>query len=62
MKIPGLRGIGVDIVNIARVSAAMKRHGARFAERLCHIDELAMLAEIDPANERRRAEFLAGRF
>ena len=56
-----IRGIGVDIVHLARITAAMKRHGPKFAERLCHPEELKTFLEIDESNERRRAEFLAGR-
>jgi holo-[acyl-carrier protein] synthase len=54
---PALHGIGVDLVEIARVAAIHERFGARFAERVLGPLERAALAA-----ERRPARFLAMRF
>ncbi|MFZ5654996.1 MAG: holo-ACP synthase [Pseudomonadota bacterium] len=35
-------GVGSDIVAIARIQAALARHGARFAERILRPEELAV--------------------
>jgi holo-[acyl-carrier protein] synthase len=50
-------GIGVDLVRISRIEAAIGRHGDRFAERILSGLELA-----DYAGSRRKAAFLAKHF
>ncbi len=35
-----IKGIGTDIVQIARIKTALERHGQRFAERILHNNEL----------------------
>ena len=52
-----IRGIGIDIVSIARVRRVFKRHPVRFANRLLHPDEREdYRGHFDPAR------FLARRF
>ena len=50
-------GIGLDVVETARLDRALARHGERFAERVYTAAELA-----DCAARRDRIEALAGRF
>ena len=52
-----IAGIGTDIVEIARMQAALERHGARFGERILNAAELAAWERRD-----RSASFLANRF
>lgn len=40
-----VRGIGVDLLSIARMEATWQRHGIRLAERILHPDELAELPQ-----------------
>lgn len=54
-----IRGLGTDVVEIARVAAIWQRRGDSFAARVLSRAELAHFAQLAPA---RRAEFLAGRF
>jgi len=57
LKTPRFAGVGIDIVEVARIEAAVKRHGSRF------LDRLFTRQEIDyAATKRRQAETLAGRF
>ncbi len=50
-------GIGTDIVTVARIEAAMERHGDAFAQRILSLQEYAELsAQAHPAR------FLAKRF
>ncbi|MDQ0190075.1 holo-ACP synthase [Alicyclobacillus cycloheptanicus] len=54
-----IRGIGTDIVEISRVQAAARRHGAKLEARILSESEQRLAAALpDP----RRIEFLAGRF
>ncbi len=50
-------GLGVDIVQISRIEAALKRHGRRFENRLFTAEELAYCRR-----RPRPALHLAGRF
>jgi len=50
-------GIGTDIVTVARIEAAMERHGAAFAERILSAAELA-----EYATQAHPARFLSKRF
>ena len=50
-------GIGIDLVKIARIDAALERHGDRFAERILSERELA-----EYARSRRRAHYTAKHF
>lgn len=50
-------GIGIDLVRISRIDAAIDRHGDRFAQRILSDHELTQYA----AN-RRRAQFVAKHF
>jgi holo-[acyl-carrier protein] synthase len=52
-----IHGIGTDIVAVARVHAALERHGRRFAERILGEGERA-----EYAGSREPARFLAKRF
>ena len=52
-----IHGIGTDIVAVARVRAALERHGPRFAERILGEGERA-----EYAAAREPARFLAKRF
>ncbi|PSL42455.1 holo-[acyl-carrier protein] synthase [Salsuginibacillus halophilus] len=53
-----IEGIGVDIVDIARIEAAVKRQ-PRFARRILTETEFATFEQ---SQSRRGLEFLAGRF
>ena len=50
-------GVGVDLVRISRIEAAIGRHGQRFAERILCDGELEGFAD-----SRRKAAFLAKHF
>lgn len=50
-------GIGIDLVRISRVEAAIERHGRRFAERILSDHELEGYGD-----SRRKAAFLAKHF
>lgn len=50
-------GIGTDIVTVARIEAAMQRHGVAFAERILSTHELAEFAA-----QSHQARFLSKRF
>ncbi|MEQ1532105.1 MAG: holo-ACP synthase [Sideroxydans sp.] len=52
-----IAGIGTDIVAVARIEAAMARHGAAFAHKILSANELAEFAHAAHA-----ARFLAKRF
>ncbi len=50
-----MRGLGLDIIEIARIERIWGRYGSRFASRILHPGELAALPESPVL-------FLAGRF
>lgn len=50
-------GIGIDLCEIERVDAALRRHGERFLERVCVPGEVRR-----PLGSRRIAEHVAGLF
>lgn len=50
-------GIGTDIISVARIEAAMERHGPAFAERILSAAELA-----EYASQAHPARFLSKRF
>jgi holo-[acyl-carrier protein] synthase len=52
-------GTGVDIVDVARVAAAMERFGERFAQRVFTPDELGYCRSKKNVNERLAARFAA---
>jgi len=54
-----LHGVGVDIVHVPRIQAAVARWGARFLARACHPREAARAAALPPA---AAAYFVAGRW
>ena len=51
-------GIGFDVVELSRIKSAVLRNG-RFVDRILTANEKQMYQRL---NERRRIEFLAGRF
>ena len=53
-----ISGIGIDITEIARIKQAQIRH-PRFVERVLTANEKAIFKDL---TEKRRLEFLAGRF
>lgn len=53
-----LKGLGTDIVEIARLKTSVERTGQAFLEKVYSAEELAIV----PAKEPRRSEFLAGRW
>jgi holo-[acyl-carrier protein] synthase len=55
-------GIGTDIVQISRVEAALKRSGARFAEKILGPEELVKYHARRAKNDVRGLRFLATRF
>jgi holo-[acyl-carrier protein] synthase len=50
-------GIGIDIIEVARVQASHKRFGGRFLNRLLHADEIAYCL-----SHKNPAPFIAARF
>ena len=50
-------GVGIDLVRISRIEAAIGRHGDRFAQRILSAHELERYAA-----SRRRASFVAKHF
>ena len=50
-------GVGTDVVEIARITAALERHGERFARRILCPSELERFAK-----HRLKANYLAKRF
>ena len=55
-------GIGTDIVQVARIEAALARSGERFAEKILGADELVLFHERRAKNAVRGMRFLATRF
>lgn len=55
-------GIGTDIIQIARIEAALGRHGDRFAERILGSEELQKYHRRKAKVEARGLRFLATRF
>ena len=49
-------GIGLDLVELARIERIWVRYGRKFALKILHPDELARLSEENPV------QYLAGRF
>lgn len=54
-----IQGIGNDVIELARIEAAMSRHGNAFVRRVLSLEEFEMTV---CQSERRRIEFVAGRF
>lgn len=54
-----IAGIGTDIVQIERIRKSMERCGERFLEKILTESERAQMPD---KNEKRRAEWVAGRF
>jgi holo-[acyl-carrier protein] synthase len=52
-------GIGVDLVEVERIEAAVRRHGQRFLDRIYTADELAYCAGYLKPGERWAARFAA---
>ena len=50
-------GVGIDIIEVARVQASHKRFGERFLNRLLHADEIAYCL-----SHKNPAPFIAARF
>lgn len=55
-------GIGTDIVQVARIEAALARSGERFATKILGPDELLLFHERRARNTLRGMRFLATRF
>lgn len=55
-------GIGTDIVQVARIEAALARSGERFAEKILGPQELAVFHERRAKNATRGMRYLATRF
>jgi holo-[acyl-carrier protein] synthase len=55
-------GIGVDIVRISRIEAALGRHGDRFAEKILGMKELEKYRDRGAKESQRGVRFLATRF
>lgn len=53
-----IKGIGIDIIDIDRIKQSIKRN-PRFVQRILTLEEQKRYSEL---NERRRNEFVAGRF
>ena len=55
-------GIGTDVCDVARIAAALSRHGDRFAERVLGPDEMRVFKARRARVERRGLSYLATRF
>lgn len=55
----GIRGVGTDLCEIARIEQAWRRHGQRFVARILGPAEAEVFAQRSPA---RAAQYLATRF
>jgi len=55
-------GIGTDVCDIARIAAALQRHGDRFAQRVLGPDELQVFEARRARVARRGQSYLATRF
>lgn len=55
-------GIGTDIIQIARIEAALARHGDRFAQKILGPEEFAKYLSRRARVEARGVRFLATRF
>ncbi|KAB2875051.1 MAG: holo-ACP synthase [Burkholderiaceae bacterium] len=55
-------GIGTDVCDIARIAAALQRHGDRFAQRVLGPEELRVFAARSGRIARRGQSYLATRF
>ncbi|HEY8023793.1 MAG TPA: holo-ACP synthase [Burkholderiaceae bacterium] len=55
-------GIGTDIIRIARIEAALVRHGERFAAKILGPEEMQLYLERKAKVEARGLRFLASRF
>lgn len=53
-------GVGLDIVDLLRIEAAVARHGPRFAARVLSAAEFNCFSKM--VNPKRAIEWLAGRF
>jgi holo-[acyl-carrier protein] synthase len=52
-----IRGVGTDLVEVARIDALLERYGDRFLTKVLHADEIAYCR-----SQARPAEHVAGRF
>lgn len=57
-----IAGIGTDIIELARIEAALARHGDRFAERVLGPEELLKFRQRRARSPARGIAFLATRF
>ncbi|QKY71205.1 holo-ACP synthase [Lentibacillus sp. CBA3610] len=55
-----IKGIGIDIIELNRIHDSIQRHDKRLADRILTHAEKACFETL--TNERRRVEYLAGRF
>ncbi|GAC1407870.1 MAG: holo-ACP synthase [Burkholderiaceae bacterium] len=55
-------GIGTDIIRIARIEAALERHGERFAQKILGVEELEKCRRRGARVEARGVRFVATRF
>ncbi len=59
---PRVVGLGTDLCEIARIEAALARHGERFAQKVLGDDELKLFRARRARAESRGVAFLASRF
>lgn len=59
---PGIAGIGLDLLRVERVEAALARHGERFAARILGPEELQRYHARGARSPARGVRFLATRF
>lgn len=62
MQVPGIAGIGTDLLQVARVERVYTRHGARFVQRILGPDEQVVHARRAARDHRRGIRYLATRF
>ncbi|HRK56927.1 MAG TPA: holo-ACP synthase [Burkholderiaceae bacterium] len=55
-------GIGIDLIELGRIEAAMARHGERFVQRILGPTELTRFAARHARSVRRGVAFVATRF
>ncbi|PWF22773.1 holo-ACP synthase [Corticimicrobacter populi] len=57
-----IAGIGMDLLRIERIEAALARHGVRFASKILGPDELSVFEARSRRDARRGVRYLATRF
>lgn len=55
-------GLGIDLVELSRITKSLQRFGDRFYRKLLHPEELQAMSNLDILPAQRMAEWVGGRF